>query len=87
MLPSMAGATTNGHLAATIVVVRGSSANPRASLAMQWTVAGATTITSASWARATCSTLYSESGSKESVTTARWVILRKARGVTNWVAP
>ena len=87
MLPSMAGATTNGHLAATMVVVKGSSAKPKASLAMQWTVAGATTITSAWCARATCSTLYSESGSKVSVTTTRCVRLRKARGATNWVAP
>ena len=83
----MAGATSSGALDATTVVVKGSSAIPMASLAMVWTVAGATTMTSACRASSTCSTAYSESASKASVTTGRWVRLRKASGVTNCVAP
>ena len=87
MLASMAGATSSGASVAMTVVVRGSSARPAASLAMECTVAGAMTTMSAHRARATCSTLCSESASKVSVTTDRWVRLRNAKGVTNWVAP
>ncbi len=87
MCPSMAGAISTGAWVARMVVVRGSSANPHAALAMKWAVAGATTTMSALPASWTCSMLSSESGSNTSTVTGRWVRLRKARGATNWVAP
>ena len=57
---SMAGATSSGAEVAMTVVVKGSSARPTASLAMQLTVAGAMTTMSARRARATCSLANSE---------------------------
>ena len=60
MSASIAGATSRGAEVAMTVVVRGSSANPAASLAMQFTVAGAITTMSARRARATCSLANSE---------------------------
>ena len=70
-----------------MVVVRASSAMPWASLAMQWTVAGATRMRSALWARATCSTASSDWVSNMSVMTGLWVRLRNVRGVMKLAAP
>ena len=69
MWPSIAGAMTRGAEDARMVVVRASSAMPWASLAMQWTVAGATRMRSALCARATCSTASSDWVSNISVIT------------------
>ena len=86
MLASIAGATSSGAPVASAVTLMGSSARPRASFASMWAVAGATTMTCAAWASATCSIASGEPGSNRSTSTGRCVILRKVRGVTNRVA-
>ena len=86
MCPSIAGQTITGAAVASTVVVSGSSASPSAILAMVFAVAGATTTTSARSATATCSIESSDEGSKRSVSTGRWVMLRNASGVANLVA-
>ena len=86
MWASMAGASRRGASVARAVAVRASSARPWASRARVWAVAGATASISARRAKATCSTANSDCMSNMSVTTGRWVRLRKARGVTNLAA-
>ena len=86
MLASIAGATSRGAPVASAVTLMGSSARPRASFASMWAVAGATASRSAACASATCSMASGEPGSNRSVSTGRWVTLRKVRGVTNRVA-
>ena len=54
----MAGAMSLGQVQARAVVVSMSSAMPPASFPMTLAVAGAIIMTSAFFARATCSTLY-----------------------------
>ena len=86
MFASIAGAMSSGAPVASAITLMGSSARPSASFASMWAVAGATTRMCAACASATCSIASGESGSNRSVSTGRWVMLRKVSGVTNRVA-
>ena len=86
MFASIAGAITIGDFVANTEVRRALSLNPLASLAMVLALAGAITNMSACSANATWFTASSELMSNILVTTCRWVMLLKLRGVTNLVA-
>ena len=82
----MAGATIFLQLHAKNVVVSISSAIPAASLPMTFAVAGATRNTSAFFASATCSTLYSKFLSNVSIRHLFPVSVSKVTGLINSVA-